>query len=139
MASSPRSRSNCSRGTTMCRMPFIVQIEQLHSDTLARSPRTRNRTWPQWQPPSYVSIMVVLRLRRLSDARLARALVIRHGWRPAATASCHAPALDVICGAVGPVAGGGGGREADVMQGCSDLQHLGTLRCFQFAGVHRHA
>src|SRR5690348_14196236 len=37
-------------------MPFLVQIEQLHSPTVdcSRSTRMRNRTRPQWQPPSYV-------------------------------------------------------------------------------------
>ena len=29
-------------------MPFFVQIEQLHSPTVPRSARMRNRTRPQW-------------------------------------------------------------------------------------------
>ena len=39
-------------GTIMCTIPFIVQTEQLHTETSSRSPWTRNLTWPQWQPPS---------------------------------------------------------------------------------------
>jgi hypothetical protein len=37
-------------------MPFLVQIEQLHSPTVdcSGSTRTRNRTRPQWQPHLYV-------------------------------------------------------------------------------------
>src|SRR5262245_50667879 len=31
---------------------FFMQIEQLHSEAAARSARARNRTAPQWQPPS---------------------------------------------------------------------------------------
>src|SRR5438874_7748351 len=31
--------------------PFLVQIEQLHAVTMARSLVASNRTWPQWQPP----------------------------------------------------------------------------------------
>src|SRR5579864_7427174 len=37
------------------RNPFFVQIEQLQSRISARSPVTRKRTRPQWQPPSKVS------------------------------------------------------------------------------------
>jgi hypothetical protein len=33
-----------------CR-PFLVQIEQLHAVTMARSVVHSNRTMPQWQPP----------------------------------------------------------------------------------------
>ena len=33
-------------------MPFFAQTEQLHSVTRARSAVTRNRTRPQWHPPS---------------------------------------------------------------------------------------
>jgi hypothetical protein len=32
----------------------LVQIEQLHSATCARSAVMRNRTRPQWRPPSNV-------------------------------------------------------------------------------------
>src|SRR5262249_16316231 len=35
-----------------CRNPFLVQTEQLQSVTRSRSAVTRNRTQPQWQPPS---------------------------------------------------------------------------------------
>jgi NADH dehydrogenase FAD-containing subunit len=43
---------HASRATIRCKKPFLLQIEQLHSVTRARSPVTRNRTRPQWQPPS---------------------------------------------------------------------------------------
>ena len=43
-------------------MPFLVQIEQLHSPTVdcSRSTRMRNRTRLQWQPPSYVCSISLL-------------------------------------------------------------------------------
>src|SRR5215468_769548 len=46
-------------------MPFLVQIEQLHSPTVdcSRSTRMRNRTRPQWQPPSYVCSISLLLCR----------------------------------------------------------------------------
>src|SRR6516164_10723170 len=46
-------------------MPFLVQIEQLHSPTVdcSRSTRMRNRTRPQWQPPSYVCSISLLPCR----------------------------------------------------------------------------
>jgi hypothetical protein len=34
----------------------LVQIEQLHAVTIARSVVHSNRTWPQWHPPVYVLI-----------------------------------------------------------------------------------
>src|SRR5206468_12531136 len=40
-----------------CRMPFLVQIEQLQEDKRSRSTSARNRTRPQWHPPSRVSSM----------------------------------------------------------------------------------
>src|SRR5258708_7339664 len=36
-------------------MPFLVQIEQLQCDKRSRSTSARNRTRPQWHPPSRVS------------------------------------------------------------------------------------
>jgi hypothetical protein len=44
-----------------CRKPFLVQIEQLHSAMRARSAVMRNRTRPQWQPPSNVLMRCTLR------------------------------------------------------------------------------
>src|SRR6188508_1752805 len=38
-------------------MPFLVQIEQLHWDNRSRSTSARNRTRPQWHPPSRTSGM----------------------------------------------------------------------------------
>src|SRR5262249_9174760 len=46
--------SKRSGGTIKCRIPFLVQIEQLQSTTDARSAVTRKRTRPQWQPPSMI-------------------------------------------------------------------------------------
>src|SRR6266481_9392780 len=53
-SSLPLISSNCSGGTIRCRIPFLVQIEQLQSVTEARSAVTRKRTRPQWQPPCIV-------------------------------------------------------------------------------------
>src|SRR5262245_66297451 len=58
-SSLPLMSSNCSGGTIRCRNPFLVHIEQLQSVTRARSAVTRNRTRPQWHPPSMVLSMVV--------------------------------------------------------------------------------
>src|SRR5262245_51523868 len=51
--------STRSGGTSRCRNPFSVHIEQLQSVTRVRSAATRNRTRPQWHPPSIVLSMVV--------------------------------------------------------------------------------
>src|SRR5579864_9412801 len=45
-------------------MPFLVQIEQLHCDSRSRSTRARNRTRPQWHPPSRVSSIASSLARR---------------------------------------------------------------------------
>ena len=42
----------------------LVQMLQLHCDRRSRSTRARNRTRPQWQPPSRVSI-----IKRLPSCR----------------------------------------------------------------------
>src|SRR6516225_12115846 len=54
-------------------MPFLVQIEQLHSPTVdcSRSTRMRNRTRPQWQPPSYVCSISLLPCRATLPGRLS--------------------------------------------------------------------
>src|SRR5262245_48778087 len=46
--------SKRSGGTIKCRIPFLVQIEQLQSTTDARSAVTRKLTRTQWHPPSMV-------------------------------------------------------------------------------------
>src|SRR6516162_9728564 len=58
-SSLPLRSSNRSGGTIRCRNPFLAQIEQLQSVTRVRSAVTRNRTRPQWHPPSMVLSMVV--------------------------------------------------------------------------------
>src|SRR6266511_4696879 len=58
-SSLPRSSSKRSGGTIRCRIPFLVHIEQLQSLADARSAVTRNRTRPQWQPPSMVLSILV--------------------------------------------------------------------------------
>src|SRR5262252_722096 len=58
-SSLPLTSSNCSGGTIRCRKPFLVHIEQLQSVTRVSSAVTRNRTRPQWHPPSIVLSMVV--------------------------------------------------------------------------------
>src|SRR5262249_32533486 len=58
-SSFPLRSSKHSGGTIRWRIPFLVHIEQLQSLTRVRSAVTRNRTRPQWQPPSIVLSMVV--------------------------------------------------------------------------------
>src|SRR5262245_3285872 len=58
-SSLPLRSSKRSGGTIRCRIPFLVHIEQLQSVTRSRSAVIRNRTRPQWQPPSIVLSMVV--------------------------------------------------------------------------------
>src|SRR5215510_1269209 len=73
-SSLPLMSSNCSGDTIRCRIPFLVQIEQLQSLTRARSAVTRNLTRPQWHPPSMVLSMVVVSeviLRRSFDLNLS--------------------------------------------------------------------
>src|SRR5262245_34921176 len=53
-SSLPLTSSKRSGATIKCRIPFLVQIEQLQSITDARSAVTRQRTRPQWHPPSIV-------------------------------------------------------------------------------------
>jgi len=48
----PRSNSKSSGAVGRCRMPFLVQTEQLHCDSNSRATRARKRTRPQWQPLS---------------------------------------------------------------------------------------
>src|SRR5579883_3239284 len=55
-SSLPLTSSKRSGGTIRCRMPFLVQMEQLHTVTPSRSAVTRKRTRPQWHPPCIVFI-----------------------------------------------------------------------------------
>src|ERR1041385_3879812 len=52
--SSPASRRNRAGSRKVKCSPFLVQIEQLHAVTIARSAVHSNRTMPQLQPPVYV-------------------------------------------------------------------------------------
>ena len=47
----PQQRELLARRDKM-QAAFIAQIEQLQAEAFARSSCTRNRTWPQWHPPS---------------------------------------------------------------------------------------
>src|SRR5215510_15659651 len=97
-SSLPVRSSKHSGGTIRCRIPFLVHIEQLQSLTRVRSAVTRNRTRPQWHPPSIVLSMVVpisppflLQTIRIASDR-ARALRAqddgRRGRSRAARAGC---------------------------------------------------
>src|ERR1700730_8207929 len=48
-------------GTKVKCSPFLVQIEQLHAVTMARSEVQSKRTMPQWQPPVNVRKSGMLR------------------------------------------------------------------------------
>src|SRR4051812_2962939 len=54
------NRRNCCGGTMACRIPFLVQMEQLQSTTCvtSKSTSTSKRTSPQWQPPVNVFITI---------------------------------------------------------------------------------
>jgi hypothetical protein len=59
-----------------CRKPFFVQIEQLHSATCAKSAVMRNRTRPQWQPPSNFLMRYAFSVASSSAGYLSKAAVI---------------------------------------------------------------
>src|SRR6185437_13534873 len=68
--------SKRSGGTIRCRMPFLVQIEQLQIVTLSRSAVTRKRTRPQWHPPCIdrMALLVVILREQPELRRVARRL-----------------------------------------------------------------
>src|SRR6185503_19708497 len=52
--SAPDKSSKSPSGTSKCSGAFFWHIVQLHSDAAKRRTTTRNRTAPQWQPPTRV-------------------------------------------------------------------------------------
>ena len=67
----PQQRELLARRDKM-QAAFIAQIEQLQAEAFARSPCTRNRTWPQWHPPYRFAALhppIILRIARHAITR----------------------------------------------------------------------